>query len=162
MNPIRGIFFFALLLAAFSGCKPDPVFPVEPILNFKEYIDHPNSDSLEVVFSFTDGDGDIGVSVVDPDTNMVLTLYDWNAAANAFQTVDDPSYPSLTDSIMYKFRISKLAAGQSGLEGDIYVTINRNSLIANGKDTIQFNAFLLDQAMNKSTLIRTPELILPQ
>lgn len=160
MKLIRGTFVFALLLAAFYGCRPDPVFPAEPSLTFKEYIDHPNSDSLEVVFSFTDGDGDIGVSLTDTDTNMVLTLYNWVAASQNYQTVDDPQFPNPADSIMYKYRIPKLTAGQTGLEGDIYVTITKTSLIATGNDTIQFNAFLLDQSRHKSSVIRTPELIL--
>lgn len=160
MNLIRGTFVFALLLAAFSGCTPDPVFPAEPSLVFKEFIDHPNSDSLEVVFSFTDGDGDIGVSLIDPDTNMVLTLYDWKASAATYVTVDDPSTSNPNDSIYYPYRIPKLTAGQSGLEGDIYVTITKTSLIANGKDTIQFSAFLLDQSHNRSATVRTDEIIL--
>jgi hypothetical protein len=149
-----------LIIAGVCGCKPDPVYPIEPILTFKEYIDHPGTDSLEVVFSFTDGDGDIGVALNGTDSNLVLTPYNWYQNISGFNVIDDPLYPSLDDSIMYKYRIPELTEGQSGLEGDIYITVPRTLLVANGVDTLQFNAFLLDQSDNKSTTIRTPEIIL--
>lgn len=147
--------FVALGLLAAAGCKPEPVFPVEPVLTFKEYIQTDNSDSLQVVFSFTDGDGDIGVSQAARDSNMVLTLYVRDAAGN-YIPQDDISTVAI-DSIYYNYRIPQLVASQKGVEGDVYLTVNKAFI---SRDTICFNAFLLDQAQHKSALVKTPPVLL--
>jgi hypothetical protein len=159
MNLFRGTIVIALFAVAIGGCTPDPVFPVEPMLTFKEFIQRPGSDSLDVVFSFTDGDGDIGVAVNSSDSNMVLTAYHRDPASGLWVVVDNPNTANPLDSLCYTYRIPKLAAGQEGLEGDIYVTINK-TFLALTEDTLQFNAFLLDQSRNRSPYVRTPEVVL--
>src|ERR1044072_5515374 len=121
MKRISAYIFFALIAVFAFSCRPDPVFPDEPILKFKQFIQPPNSDSLQVVFSFTDGDGDIGVAPTDTNYNMLLTLY--HDSAGHWVYIRDPSDPNGVDSLKYKYRIPKLTAGQTGLEGDIYVTL---------------------------------------
>jgi hypothetical protein len=155
MKHFRGIFLFAFLGAAFFGCKPDPVYPAVPALTFKEFLQPAGTDSLVIVFSFTDGDGDIGVSPTDVDSNMVLTVYAPDANGN-FQVVADPNNPA--DSLTYTYRIPHLTAGQVGLEGDIYLTIENKNFLP--RDTLQFNSFLLDQSDNKSNTVRTETVIL--
>lgn len=159
MKLIRGIFLFALLGVGYYGCTPDPVFPSVPALKFKEFRQPTGSDSLQVVFSFTDGDGDIGVAPNGEDTNMVLSVYAPSGSNGTFTVMPCPG-PSCQpgDSLYYPYRIPKLTAGQAGLEGDIYVTIEHKSFI--GRDTLQFNAFLLDQSHNRSNYVRTPTVYL--
>ncbi len=156
MKLISVIFFFVLFGLLFFGCKPQPTFPVEPVLTFSKFLQPTGSDSLRIVFSFTDGDGDIGVSQTDTDSNMVVTVYVPDATGH-FVVLDNINTPQ-ADSIMYTYRIPHLTAGQVGLEGDIYVTNEHKSFI--GRDTLQFNAFLLDQAHHKSNLVRTQTVIL--
>ncbi|MGL4597310.1 MAG: hypothetical protein ACRCYO_07280 [Bacteroidia bacterium] len=158
MNFAHKLFFSGLLLATLSACKPEPVFPIEPSLVFKEYIQSQTSDSLQVVFTFTDGDGDIGIAPGDADTNMLLTAYYRNALGEYivypnFNTVNNPF-----DSLVYPYRVPRLTASQKGVEGDIYVVINEAFI--SYYDTIAFNAFIVDQAGHKSQIVRTPELIL--
>lgn len=136
------------------ACTPDPVFPDEPMLTFKEY-QYNGSDTLKVVFSFTDGDGDIGVSPTGNDSNMVLTLF-YKGPDGQFHMELEPG-GGADDSIYYTYRIPELTEGQTGLEGDIYLVVN-SSLMPH--DTIQFNAYLLDQSHNKSAVVRTPEFVL--
>jgi hypothetical protein len=140
----------AVVASSLFSCTPDPVFPDEPIITFKEYI-YNGSDTLKVVFSFTDGDGDVGVTPVGNDSNMVLTLY-YKGVDGEFH-VARPGV-STTDSIYYPYRIPELTEGQTGLEGDIYLVVNPQFMLY---DTIQFNAFLLDQSDHKSAVVRTPE-----
>lgn len=143
--------FGAICIGALA-CTPDPVFPDEPILTFKEY-QYNGSDTLKVVFSFTDGDGDIGVDPTGNDSNMLLTLY-YKAPDGQFHVARPPADPG--DSIYYSYRIPELTEGQTGLEGDIYLVVNPSFM---WYDTIQFNAFLLDQSHNKSVVVRTPETV---
>ncbi|HEU4717756.1 MAG TPA: hypothetical protein VFU15_07975 [Bacteroidia bacterium] len=156
MNFTRGFLALGFIGVLYFGCKPQPVFPVEPALTFKEYQQKEGGDTLKVVFSFTDGDGDIGVLPTGSDTNMVLTAYYKTPAGNYHVWLN----PQQTDSIYYSYRIPKLTASQKGLEGDIYLTISTREVIAAYHDTLEFNAFLLDQSGHKSNLVRTPELIL--
>ena len=144
---------FVAISAGIFSCTPDPVFPAEPIITFKEYI-YNGSDTLRVVFSFTDGDGDIGVAPTGNDSNMVLTLY-YKGPDGEFH-VARPGV-STTDSIYYTYRIPELPESQSGLEGDIYLVVNPQFMLY---DTIQFNAFLLDQTDHKSAVVRTPETVI--
>jgi hypothetical protein len=156
MKHFCGIFLFVFIGVVFFGCEPDPTFPAVPALAFKEFRQPANSDSLVVVFSFTDGDGDIGVAPTDSDSNMVLVVYVPDAAGN-FHVLDDPN-TATADSIIYPYRIPHLTAGQVGLEGDIYVTLEHKSFI--GRDTLQFNSFLLDQSHHQSNIVRTETVIL--
>ena len=99
MGLFRGflvVAFFAILGAA---CKPQPTFPTTPALTFKEFIQPAGSDSLRVVFSFTDGDGDIGLLQTDTDSNMVLTVYAPDATGN-FIVMDNFTTPQI-DSLFY-------------------------------------------------------------
>lgn len=149
-------FSFSLLLVSIVsvmsvvGCGPDPLYPDEPILSFKTY-NYNGSDSLTTVFSFTDGDGDIGVDPSGNDYNMLLTLYykdqngDYQAAL----------FPASPDTIKYPYRIPQLPDGQNGLEGDIHLVVNTTMITY---DTIRFNAFLVDQTNHRSAVIQTPEL----
>ena len=147
--------YFLLLLpaVAFVACGPDPVYPAGPQLTFKEYR-YNNNDSLKVMFTFTDGDGDIGVAPTGSDPNMVLTLYYKGTDGNfhVARPVTDPA-----DSISYPYRITQLPRGQNGLSGEIHVDVSTQFMLY---DTIQFNAFLLDQTQHKSAVIRTPEIVL--
>lgn len=149
---------FAILLlvtatVAFNSCTQEPTFPDEPILVFKEY-KYNGSDTLTTVFSFTDGDGDIGVAPSGNDYNMMLTLY-YKDANGVFQ-VGRP-YPTSPDTLKYPFRIPELPDGQNGLEGDIHLVIN-SELIQ--YDTIRFDAFILDQTNHKSSVITTSQFAL--
>ncbi|MCU0435588.1 MAG: hypothetical protein MUC87_19165 [Bacteroidia bacterium] len=153
---MKHLFLFSvILLSIFSGCKPEPVFPVEPVLTFKEYIQNTGSDSLQVVFSFTDGDGDIGISEGATDSNMVLTLYVRDNAGN-FIPQDNLSTPAI-DSIYYNYRIPQLTRSQKGVEGDVYLTVNKGFI---ARDTIRFNAFMVDQTQHRSATVQTPSVIL--
>jgi hypothetical protein len=155
MKQFRSFILLAVTGSFFFGCTPDPTFPVEPVLTYKEYRQTPG-DSLVTVFSFTDGDGDIGLAPTDNDSNMVMTLYVPDANG-IFRTVEDLNTPE-PDSICYSYRIPHLTAGQIGLEGDIYLTVEHISFI--GRDTLQFGAFLLDQSDHRSNYVRTKTIIL--
>ncbi|CAN5775253.1 hypothetical protein BH11BAC7_BH11BAC7_31150 [soil metagenome] len=156
MKKFRGLFLFVISGVAFFGCKPDPTFPAIPALTFKEFRQPAGSDSLILVFSFTDGDGDIGVAPTDPDPNMVLAVYAPDANG-VFQVLDNPITVEV-DSLLYTYRIPRLTAGQKGLEGDIYLTFEHKSFLP--RDTLQFNTSLLDQSHNRSNYVRTETVIL--
>jgi hypothetical protein len=141
--------FFAGVVLCISSCKKEQLFPDEPMLTFKEY-QYNGSDTLNTVFYFTDGDGDIGVAPDGNAANMWLTLY-YKDQNGQFRVA---LYPASADTIKYPYRIPELPDGQNGVEGDIHLVVN-SALIP--YDTIQFSAFLVDQANHQSAVIRTPQ-----
>jgi hypothetical protein len=143
-----GILLFGTVILM-NSCKQEQLFPDEPMLVFKEY-KYNGLDTLKTIFSFTDGDGDIGVAPTGNDYNMLLTLYYKDANGN-FQPA---LYPASTDTIKYPYRIPELPDGQNGLEGDIHLIVNTTMI---SYDTIQFDAYIVDQTNHKSSVIRTPE-----
>jgi len=56
-------FVFALTVILFMGCDKDKSYPETPVLEFLR-MDNIGPDSLALVVSFQDGDGDIGSRVV--------------------------------------------------------------------------------------------------
>lgn len=143
-----------MLSVVVMRCKPEPVFPTEPKLSFTRYIQNDVSDSLQVVFSFTDGDGDVGVSQAATDSNMVLQLYVPDGSGGF---IPQPDLSNPGRFIYYNYRIPQLTASQKGLEGDLYLTVNKAFIT---HDTIRFNAYLIDQAQNRSEIVETPSVIL--
>lgn len=151
MKNLYAYLFLSVFTSTYlCSCKPEQVFPDEPTLTFKEFR-YNGSDTLNTVFSFTDGDGDIGVAPIGNDNNMILTLY-YKDQNGEFQVA---LLPASTDTIRYPYRVPDLPEGQNGLEGDIYLVVN-SALIP--YDTIQFAAYIVDQTNHKSPVIRTPEI----
>lgn len=64
------IFFFFLVIVSISACVKAPTYPIIPTIEFKsvssDLIKSGYTDTL--IFSFTDGDGDIGVRPSASDT----------------------------------------------------------------------------------------------
>src|SRR5665213_2731122 len=124
MKRFAHFIFFAVVVAGFYSCLKPVVFPTTPSLKFKKFIQS-GHDSLQVVFSFTDGDGDIGVAPNEVDSNMVLTLYHKNSSGQWVFVPANCQTCTPSDSLYYSYRIPQLTAAQNGLEGDIYITMNR-------------------------------------
>lgn len=71
--------FFALAGIIMASCATPPEFPIEPFIEFVSLSKDTmlngtgSDDSVELVFSFTDGDGDIGFPQGDnPPKNILL------------------------------------------------------------------------------------------
>jgi len=70
------ISFFALLLGTYACVQPEE-YPIEPVITFKSLsksqMDQGNAfqDTITVVLSFTDGDGDIGTEGNDINLSMI-------------------------------------------------------------------------------------------
>ncbi|MBI3510367.1 MAG: hypothetical protein HY064_06865 [Bacteroidetes bacterium] len=158
MKYFRGIILIAVLaVSLWEGCRPEPTFPVEPSLKFKAF--KLTADSLNVIFSFTDGDGDIGVAPNSTDSNMVLTVYHRDPTGHWVFVQNPCSSCTASDSLYYPYRIPHLTAGQAGLEGDIYIDMNPVLMRTVG-DTLKFKAFLLDQQKHQSPFVLTDSIIL--
>src|SRR5690348_7612546 len=66
----KGLLYVVFLtVLGYSSCIKKPVYPSEPVIAYKDFIrygaDPTNPDSVELVVTFTDNEGDIGLEQTD-------------------------------------------------------------------------------------------------
>lgn len=150
-----------VVLAVFIGCtKIEHISPI-PHIAFKSFtvFDSLNSDlqtqfkAGKLIFSFEDGDGDVGLSASDTTTDLFFTLYRIKNGITAPAPPDDPLFPS-SYRIPYMVRL-----GQNKiLKGSISVTILY--LFYSNEDTIKYDFYITDRALNKSNVASTSDIAL--
>ena len=148
---------FSLSLLFLGSCKKKKSFSDIPELKFMEikmnsgYIPL-GTDSLGAIrFSFTDGDGDIGVYGGDTSVNLFLKYFE--KQNGAFVEIIPPQSQNA--------RIPDLMPiGQNKtLEGEMEVGFFANPFSV--FDTVKYEVYIVDRAMHKSNVITTPEIKVP-
>jgi len=172
---ISFLWILALFVIVIS-CKKLDEFPDEPIISYMgfERIFNPNDSIYDrgvLMFSFTDGDGDLGLDKDDtlPPYNLSGEYY-YNLVIEYFEVqegiakkVDLTFYNPITeqfDTITQSARFPVLtpSSANKSISGEIADTLfiyNFNS----DYDTIMFEAFIYDRALNKSNMIRTDTIV---
>lgn len=169
IKELIGLLFLALAAVA---CQKPVEYPVEPKIAYEGFTYLMNPDSTfsgegVVVFSYTDGDGDLGLD--DSDTlppfglndahyyNMVVDylrsvngqfvktpLLSWNPQTQSFDTV----------TFNARFRRLRDSEEPKAISGKIeYKLTVQNPLSPN--DTIKFEIRILDRALHESNVIQT-------
>jgi len=147
------------------GClKPDK-YPDEPALAFEEFKQH--GDSGEIRFSFTDGDGDIGLSEEDTEPpfdtgsrfyNNVFIRY-FEKVNGAWVQGDD----AFGNPVEFTYRTEKLTptGKNKALKGDIiiYLTPIFYDPFSTHSDTIKFDIQMADRALHLSNIVESGEII---
>lgn len=155
----------AMIMLAFSSCIKKEDYPVVPQIEFNDFIKvydsaiYPSSGILSI--SFTDGDGDIGLSPRDIyppyDTgspyhyNFIIDYYEMQNGE--FVKVEFPNFS-------FNSRIPVLNASNPGkaIKGIINEELPLNPFPEH--DTIKFVVFIYDRALNQSNTVSTPPIIL--
>ncbi|MFO8055400.1 MAG: hypothetical protein R6U19_09610 [Bacteroidales bacterium] len=144
-----------------SSCIKQEQYPDEPHIEFEQF-DKTNNDSTGIVtISFTDGNGNIGLSAsdtVDPYTGE----YFYNFFLHIFKKTNG-NYDSVQTDFPYHGRIPELENVTEGesIEGDIDIEIDIYSMdVFIPVDTLVFDIYIVDRDLNHSNTIRTPPIIL--
>ena len=149
------LLFFALL---FASCVNAPEYPVEPVLTFErlsknqiyQFTNGPQ-DSLQIQFSFTDGDGDLSQLTSDS-----IDIF-----------LEDSRFPGFVTPFSLPL-IPEEGTG-NGISGDIFIDVVNTSAqiccVANRRicaefedfpiDTFSYSIQIVDRAGNRSNVIRT-------
>jgi len=171
LKPFALIVFFVFF--AFSSCKKYEDYPPEPSVEFIDFTllrDDQGIDQRGVLrFSFADGDGNIGL--YDSDT---LPPFDYNLFIRYFEKQNGefkevflitPNYINDTtivyDTATFNGRIPILtpAGKNKAISGEIEDTLFVNNPLS-AFDTIMFEVYINDRALNKSNTFRTPPIII--
>ena len=158
---ILGLIGMLLLASCFKKNK----FPSTPKISFGSF--EILGDSARLVFSFEDGEGDIGL-----ESDQIATPYDlnsfyyYNLYLVYYEKKDvggwQPGTDLNGDSIVFANRLRPIYNGkEKSVSGTIEYTIEPifYNLVSNDSDTIKYRILLIDRALNKSNWIETQEII---
>ncbi|MCF8367281.1 MAG: hypothetical protein K9H16_15945 [Bacteroidales bacterium] len=162
------IFIFIFITGMiFNSCREKEEYPVIPDLEFSNFIKlvHPDGyDTLGILLvSYTDGDGDLGISQFDTTAyNFFVAYYVMDHGLLEPGTIYNNETGEF-DPINFNNRFGPLAPdGYEGwIKGEIEDTIKPLFDPRSNKeyDTIQFRVHMIDRAGNSSDTILTPLII---
>lgn len=159
---------YGLLVVMLSSCLKQVDYPNRPDIEYLGFFPNPNAtskvDSLGYVkFSFTDGDGDLGVD--DADTvNYPFRKYDpyhFNLFIRYFERQNgvfvlvEP--PDTTLRFNARFRRLTSDGGNGSIQGEMNVGVVGN---ISPYDTIRYEMYIVDRALNHSDTIATEPLVI--
>lgn len=137
-----------------NGCIKFKSFPPTPVITFKSMNVSEVKQGvtpIKILFNFTDGDGDIGLT--QQDTSKDVLILDVRRGA--------PSFPP----IQYDYRMPYVTpeGNNKSISGEVEISIP-NTFCRPGLtvDTLRYNIQIKDRAGNKSNTIETPSLIVRQ
>ncbi|MDP2723521.1 MAG: hypothetical protein Q8O72_12255 [Bacteroidales bacterium] len=174
--PTKILFLLLMGLVVINACRKFEKFPDVPAITYQEFIMLMNTSTGitergVMVFKYTDGDGDLGLSTNDTlfpydrnskyyynliikyfekqyGTFVEVPLLSWNADSARFDTLTFNSrFPVLTPE-----------TGNQAIKGTFQDTLFIYNPISDF-DTIKFEAYIYDRALNQSNSISTGEIV---
>ena len=158
------LIFLFLVALGFTSCLKKEEFPVIPAIQWESYSvskDANGYDSLSFLkISYTDGDGDVGL--YNSDT---VSPYKYNFFVKMFQmkngNLQEIIFPDTNLNFNGRIPILTPTGRNKNIKGEIEMMIEiyfaRPILLS---DTIAFELYIQDRALNKSNVINTPLLLL--
>ncbi len=111
--------------------------------------------TLVLKFTFTDGDGNVGLSPSDTSAPI-----DTNVKIDYFEKIDGIFtkilIPGTTDTLNFNSRIKEFGS-RTSTKAEVEVKVNISVVLA---DTVKFDYYILDKDLNKSNTISTGTIVL--
>ena len=178
----RVLFIFLALLVIFASCQKTVEYPIEPAIEYQGFTYLFNADSTfsgegVIAFSYTDGDGDLGLDDADTiypfgfnDPHYYNMVVDYLKAENGvfvktpLLSPHVPSNPAdtlvLYDTVTFNARFHRLRDNDDpkAISGTMeYKLTVQNPFSPN--DTVKFEICILDRALHESNTILTEPII---
>lgn len=176
--------YFLLVLSFLSACKTKEIYSTVPVIEYKSSVflrGNDGTDSIMILtFTFKDGDGDIGLNQQDTFPPFQPNRNRYNKAANPFyynlhidyfekdnnvfsqviKELEPDSIPPVYDTLKYVYRIENITpeGRHKAIRGDIEVKIAPSPHF-DAKDTVVYQFYVYDRNLNKSNVVRSPELV---
>ena len=159
-----------MLLILSNGCRKYDHYPIVPHIDFDYIRIYPDSLGIDQIgvlkLSFTDGDGDLGLTAAQN-----TGVYQFNLFIKYFEkqkgvfkeiilTTPNPQ-TGKPDTLWFNGRIPYLTpVGKSkAISGEITDTLFINNFVS-PYDTIKYQIYIQDRALNKSNVVETPEIVI--
>ena len=148
------------------SCLKPATFPIEPAIKYESF--SATQDSGLLVISFTDGDGDIGLTEADTTGDFApSSIYHHNLFIEYYEKDDALGWVRGKDisgsDITFLYRIPYLTpnGNNKALKGNIEVTIEPSyyNPLSSQSDTIMYKIKLVDRNLNESNVVESPEII---
>ena len=168
----KSILIFGILLFAVAACQKKVEYPIEPKVTYEGFTYLFNEDSTfsgqgVLSFSYTDGDGDLGLDVSDslpPFNNNSPYYYNLIIDYQKFENGEFHSVPLLSwnqetqsfDTVSFNARFKRLIASEEPkpISGDMdYTLFVQNPFSPN--DTVRFGVKIIDRALHESNVVFT-------
>ena len=159
MRIFSKIFIIIFIFIIFFACQKVEKYPDIPQIEFVDIIKIINPDNIidRVVLkiSFTDGDGDIGLT-----QNDTLPPYEYNFFIKYMEKRNGEFVEIVFEHFSFNARIPVLTpeGRNKSIKGEIQDTIIVNTM--SDYDTIRFETYIVDRALNESNLIITPDVVI--
>jgi hypothetical protein len=164
MRTIKNLFIIIIVAIALNSCKKIVQLPAVPRIEFTSFAIFDTVDILgnhakggRLKFYFEDCDGDLGLDVPNDNqtdtTNLFFTLFRKKGTNMVPAASNDPLKPS-SYRIPYMERLGR----NKILKGTISITFLY--LFYSPADTIRYDFYIMDRALNKSNVASTGEIIL--
>ncbi|MBI4929599.1 MAG: hypothetical protein HY841_02470 [Bacteroidetes bacterium] len=167
VRPLYKLAVVILTGIAISSCKDKPVYPSEPVIAYKDFIRYGNPsspDSVELVVSFTDNEGDIGLDQADTLGDFkkgnfcMIPFFPDTVTAGLWIPFDDLATAAL-DTFKVFYRVPPVLPDgdpSEPMKGLIYVKQSDFEVIV---PKIMYKAYMYDKAKHKSNTIETPPIV---
>ena len=168
----KTVLIFGILLLTLASCQKEVEYPIEPKITYQGFTYLINADSTfsgqgVLSFSYTDGDGDLGLNASDslpPFNSSSPYYYNLIVDYQKFENGTFHSVPLLSwnvetqsyDTVSFNARFKRLIAGDESkpISGDMdYTLFVQNPFSPN--DTVRFAVKIIDRALHESNVIET-------
>lgn len=154
---------FLFLSLAIISCRKIETYPDVPEIKYMDYTITDTIDALDnqvkklqIELSLIDGDGDIGLffsDTVAPNDTSKVYIYQYNMENGVFIPEDTEQQR------FYRIPYVQPQGQNKLLKCQIFVDIYY-PVIDNISDTVKYDVFVVDRAMNKSNVITSPEIVI--
>ncbi|MDT8308561.1 MAG: hypothetical protein RQ866_03465 [Bacteroidales bacterium] len=145
-------------------------FPIEPAIAYKDFIltltDEGKPDKGILILSFTDGDGDIGLSEADtvPPFNPG-SKYFYNFYISLFKKenghYEKIIFPDTNFTFNSRIPEIELTGNSKSIKGTIEYTFDLQIMNAYlNIDTIRIETYIYDKALHQSNIVVTPDIVI--
>jgi hypothetical protein len=164
MREIKYLFIILIVMLVPGSCRKIRQLPSVPHIEFTSFTIFDTTDILGNIskggrlrFNFEDGDGDLGLNSPSGDvtdsTNLFLTLFRKKGEIMLPAPDNDPLKPS-----SYRIPYMERLGQNKILKGTISVTFLY--LFYYPTDTIRYDFYIKDRALNESNVASTNEIVL--
>lgn len=145
---IAGVFIFS--------CVKKKSYPTIPEVDYKDFV-YFTGDSADLTATFTDGNGDIGVSEGDSTRTFWYTYYYFDTITQKYRAYYNQLF---NDTLRIGYIVNKPndSYKDKPISGEIKVRMQKFRHITQIKK-VKYVFYLYDAAGNKSNVITSPELI---
>lgn len=161
---LKSVCFFILLIILGYSCKKAEEYPNVPVIKFEQFVKIPTASGKDnvgvMIISFTDGDGDVGFRVGDTLAPYQKGgKYYYNFIIKYFER-QKGVYKEITLPFTNNSRIPYLTPEGKNkvLAGNIEMDLFINNPLTKF-DTIRFEAYIYDRALNKSNVVTTTDIV---